>query len=166
MINMDVNSSLFKRCMGKFATGITIVTTLAPGGKKMGVTVNSFNSVSLEPSLILFSLKKKSHFYSYFDECRYCTVNILSEKQRHLSAMFTKTVDEDWRQVKTVSDTMTDSPAIADTLAFLECEVFAKYDGGDHTIFVCKVVNLVEQSNDNPLVYFSSEYRVLDNKKL
>ena len=162
---MNVNSGLFKRCMGKFATGITIVTTLAPDGKKMGVTVNSFNSVSLDPFLILFSLKKKSYFYSYFDQCRHCTVNILSEKQHYLSTMFTKTMEEDWNKVETVDNTATDSPALADTLAFLECEVFAKHDGGDHTIFVCKVVNLVEQKQDNPLIYFSSEYRALDNNK-
>ena len=162
---MNVNSDLFKRCMSKFATGITIVTTLASDGKKVGVTVNSFNSVSLDPLLILFSLKKKSYFYQYFDECRYCTVNILSHEQKYLSEIFTKTLEEDWKKVQTVSNTETSSPAIADTLAFLECEVFMKHDGGDHTIFVCKVMNLVEQKHADPLIYFASEYRVLDNLK-
>ena len=162
---MNVNSDLFKRCMSRFATGITIVTTLAANGKKIGVTVNSFNSVSLNPLLILFSLKKKSYTYNHFEECHYCTVNILSQEQKHLSEMFAKPLKEDWTQVKTVINTATDSPAIADTLAFLECEVFMKHDGGDHIIFICKVVNLVEQKQGDPLIYFSSEYRVLDNSK-
>jgi hypothetical protein len=82
---MNVNTDLFKRCMGKFATGITIVTTLASDGKKIGITVNSFNSVSLDPLLILFSLKKKSYFYQYLNlgiSCKYNLTRVFFTKIR------------------------------------------------------------------------------------
>jgi flavin reductase (DIM6/NTAB) family NADH-FMN oxidoreductase RutF len=164
---MKPDISHFKHCMAKFATGITVVTTLAENNKKIGVTINSFNSVSLNPFLVLFSLNKFSHFYSYFDQNQHCTINILAEDQKYLSQLFTKLVDDNWQQVKTAEGTFTSSPAIADTMAFLECEIYRKYEGGDHTIFVCKVVNLVEQKGKNPLIYFGSEYRALaSNKKL
>ena len=164
---MKPDIKLFKRCMGKCATGVAIVTTLAPDNKKIGVTVNSLNSVSLDPFLILFSLKRISHFYSYFIQSKHCTVNILSTKQSYLSRLFAKPLEENWLEVETSQDTITTSPAIIGCITFLECEIYNQYDGGDHTIFIGKVVNLVEQNQDSPLLYFASEYRALDfNKKI
>lgn len=158
---MKPDIQLFKRCMGKFATGVTIVTTLALDGSKVGVTVNSLNSVSLDPLLILFSIKKTSHFHEHIFQAKNYIVNILSEKQKHISQLFTKQMPENWHEVELV-ESQNNCPALADTLAFLECEIEHQYDGGDHTIFISKVTNLVEQKHDSPLVYFASEYRKLD----
>ena len=158
---MTPNIDLFKHCMSKFATGVTIITTIGLSGQRIGVTVNSFNSVSLDPLLILFSLKKSSHFFPHFASCKHCTVNILSQDQQGLSQLFAKPLEDNWLKVKLASGSTTDCPAIEGGLAFLECEVFARYEGGDHMIFVCKVINLVEQSQDEPLIYFGSKYRAL-----
>lgn len=163
---MKPDTDLFRHCMGRFATGITVVSTKSVDGTNVGITINSFNSVSLDPLLILYSIRKSSHFYPYFDVAKNCTVNILSEHQAHLSKLFTVADPNNWNEVETANGTITSSPAIKDAIAFLECEIYDRHEGGDHTIFICKVINIVEQSPANPLIYYSRKYRTLADEPI
>jgi len=148
----------FKECMRQLTTGVTIITTISEDNKKSGVTINTFSSLSLDPLLILFSLKKTSFCYSDFINCKSFTINILSASQRGLSDSFTKSHEDKWKQVELLKNTLTNSPAIEGSLAFLECSPQHFYEGGDHTIIVGKVLNSVNLKETNPLVYFSSNY--------
>lgn len=165
-MRMKPDITLFKHCMSKFVTGVTVVSTTTQENIKMGVTVNSFNSVSLNPLLVLFSLNKYSHAYKFFENAQNCTINILSKQQSHISQLFTVANPDNWLKVETSQEALTNSPAIKGCLAFLECEIFAKHDGGDHTIFVCKVINIVEQSAEDPLIYYSRQYRTISDEHI
>ncbi|MBP9791709.1 MAG: flavin reductase family protein [Rickettsiales bacterium] len=160
---MTDKTKLFKQCMGKFTTGITVVTTQTETNK-LGVTINSFNSVSLNPLLILFSLKKQSCHYQHFLQCKNFTVNILSNSQEKYVNLFASHNIDTWSHVELdTKNPITNSPALKNCLAFLECEIYAKYDGGDHTIIVGKVINLINNENNNPLVYYRGEFLTYGN---
>jgi flavin reductase (DIM6/NTAB) family NADH-FMN oxidoreductase RutF len=149
----------FKLCMRHLPTGVTVITTQDAAGMKEGVTINTFTSVSLNPLLILFSLKKTSFCYDVFISSKFFTVNVLSEYQHKISNLFTKVSDEKWDAVRLVSDTKMPSPAFKDSVAFLECETEHLYDGGDHTIIVGRVVNSVYQNTGHDsLVYYNGQY--------
>ena len=148
----------FKECMRQLSTGVTIVTTKTIEGKKEGVTINTFTSLSLNPLLILFNLKKSSFCYQSFIESKNFTVNILSESQQKLSNLFTKEAAEKWDHSALYSKTLTSSPAFQNGIAFLECEHYKHYDGGDHTIMIGKVINSAYINKSKPLMYFRGEY--------
>lgn len=154
---------LFKQCMGKFTTGITVVTTQTDN-HNIGVTINSFNSVSLNPLLILFSLKKESYHYQHIIQSKNFTVNILSNSQKEYVTLFANHISDPWPHVELDKENpITTSPALKNCLAFLECEIYATYDGGDHTIIVGKVINLFNSTHNNPLVYYRGEF--LENSR-
>ena len=145
--------------MRQLATGVTVITTISPDGKKEGVTINTFTSLSLDPLLVLFCLKKKSFCYDEFLHCKYFTANLLSASQQQISDQFTKSSEEKWQHVILSKHAVTPSPAIDGTIAFLECETHKFYDGGDHTIIVGKVINSVDMHHvHQPLIYFSGQY--------
>jgi len=149
----------FKLCMRHLPTGVTVITTKREDGIKEGVTINTFTSVSLDPLLILFSLKKSSFCYDALISSKSFTVNILSEYQQEVSNLFTKPSDEKWNIVKLSADTKTSSPAFKDAIAFLECENHQLYNGGDHTIIVGRVVNAVYQNTGHAsLMYYNGKY--------
>lgn len=148
----------FKECMRQLTTGVSVITTISEDNEKSGVTINTFSSLSLDPLLILFSLKKASFCYREFINSKNFTVNILSKDQQKISDLFTRAGEEKWKEIKTIKNTLTDCPAIEGSLAFLECIPEHFYEGGDHTIIVGKVINAVKLTDKKPLVYFSSNY--------
>lgn len=155
---MTAGTTLFKQCMGKFVTGITIVTTKADN-RNIGITINSFNSVSLSPLLILFSLNKKSHYYHNILNSKNFTINILNSTQKDYVQLFANHNNDQWTNTELdLDNTITDSPALKKCLAFLECERYAQYDGGDHTIILGKVINLFNSKNENPLIYYKGNF--------
>ena len=158
---MADNTKLFKQCMSKFATGLTIVTTKF-NKQNIGLTINSFNSVSLNPLLILFSLNKKAHFYNEVTNCENFTVNILSNQQTDLVSLFANHKNNQWANLELdTTNSITSSPALKNSLAFLECSIYAKYEGGDHTIIVGKVINMFNDKHEKPLIYYQG--KILNN---
>jgi flavin reductase (DIM6/NTAB) family NADH-FMN oxidoreductase RutF len=148
----------FKDCMRQLATGVTVITTTKEDGSKEAVTINTFTSLSLDPLLILFSLKKSSFCYETFTKSKNFTVNILAEDQSHISNMCTKPLLDKWADIKLVTNTDTDSPALEGTTAYLECENYQSYDGGDHSIIIGKALNSFSFKNRKPLIYFRGKY--------
>ena len=152
---IKVNSSLFKKSMGKFATGITVIS-INNKNKLIGKTVNSFTSLSLNPPLILFSLDRSSSSISEFKNSNFIGINILSSKQKKVSKHFSIKKPE-WEGIKFF---MNDDgiPIINDCLSNLNCKLIKTINQGDHVIFICKITKLLIDETKKPLVYFNSQY--------
>ena len=128
----------FRACLGKFTTGVTIVTCTASDGEHCGITANSFSSVSLDPPLILWNIAKVSRSLQAYLDAEYFAVNILTEAQMELSKRFAKSERNLFDGVEhSVSETGV--PIIPDTLACLECRTVQIHDCGDHYIIIGEV---------------------------
>ena len=150
-----------RNALGCFATGVTVVTGVAPGGELLGFTANSFNSVSLDPPLVLFSLDRSAYSLPSFEETDCFAVNVLHRGQEHLSVRFATTDPDKWQGVA-YTTWSTGCPILEDTLASFECRTRATYDGGDHVIFVGEVTHLEARREGHPLIFFRGRYRDLD----
>lgn len=146
----------FRKALGQFATGVTIITAMCDG-EPAGLAANSFTSVSLEPPLVLFAVARTSSTWPKIETARKFAVNILGEHQEEVSRLFaTKDVDRfgqvDWHLG------VGGSPVLHDTLAYLDCEFWAEYDGGDHIIVVGRVLDLGVTHEGSPLLFFRGKY--------
>ncbi|GFZ77499.1 flavin reductase [Rickettsiales bacterium] len=147
----------FKECLSKFATGVVVVTTVDRSGAMWGITINSFNSVSLRPPLILFSIEKKASRYNKFIEHDRFIVNILSEKQADLSSLFAARNPDPWHRVPYSVNNL-GVPILQGILSYLDCEIEHLYEGGDHKIIVGRVIVAKKVSDAHPLLYFNRLY--------
>lgn len=157
---MTIDQRELRNALGNFATGITVVTALSAEGEKIGVTINSFASVSLAPPLVLFSLKSESPLAAIFNEAESFTVNILKEDQVNLSNLFAGPGENkfdtiDWHEGKN------GVPVLDGTIATMECKRTINYPGGDHTIYLGEVTELSYEGEGNPLLYFRGGYKTL-----
>ena len=148
--------------VGLFPTGVTVVTTVTSAGERVGATVSSFNSVSLQPPLILFSMARSSRAFPVWLTARHFAVNVLAQDQSRLSTAFARALAHKWDGVPFRIGT-NGVPLLADSLACLECDRYAQYDGGDHLIIVGRVIALRanKKSDVAPLVFFRSKYEQL-----
>ena len=150
-----VNIKNFKKTLSKFSTGITVVC-IRNNNLIYGKTVNSFNSLSLNPPLVLFSLGNYSSSIKEFSKTKFLSINILSSKQKELSNNFASSAPrlDNIEFIEGKNNTV----IIPNCIANLECKLIDKIKKGDHIIFICKILEL--QSNDKlkPLVYFNSKY--------
>ena len=146
----------FRRALGNFVTGVTIMTAQNSVGEKVGVTANSFNSVSLDPSLILWSIDKKSSSYSVFSEATHFAVNILSANQIELSNKFARRTADKFDGVN-YEPGKGNAPILANCSAVFECERHQVIEGGDHWIIIGKVVAFHDEGR-SPLVYHQGAY--------
>jgi len=156
-----IDSTLFRDILSQFASGVTVVTT-RNGDTLHGLTVSSFCSVSLEPPLILVCIDKKASSHPVLQTSKRFAVNFLTAAQQDISNRFAdpRRSPEERFQGLAVRTAVTQSPILPDVLAYLDCEVYAEYDGGDHTIFVGKVV-AGEVGEGTPLLYWNRGYREL-----
>ncbi|MET1025794.1 MAG: flavin reductase family protein [Dongiaceae bacterium] len=154
---MPIDQREFREALGRFATGITVVTTRATSGELLGLTVNSFNSVSLEPPLVLFSLDKSTLSLRAFEEAGGFAINVLSDTQMDVSRGFAQTLGNKWDGVDFES-WETGSPILSDCLANFDCRTHAIHDGGDHRIFIGEVLRFNADTEGNPLLYFRGSY--------
>ena len=144
-------SRAFRTTLGCFPTGVAIVTTLSEDGAPVGLTISSFNSVSLDPPLVLWSLARSSECLDDFQARRGVAINILSADQTELCNRFASARDDRFQGVSwSVS---TDGlPVLNDIAALLICETHAVHDGGDHEIYLGKVISHAHSKN-SPMVY-------------
>ncbi len=147
-----IDTHSFRKTLGCFPTGVAIATTQAADGQPVGLTVSSFNSVSLEPPLILWSLAEGSDSRDSFNAATHFAINILSAGQAELctrfSAMVGNRFDGHGWQPGTGG-----VPVLDGVLAVLECRVWARYPGGDHVILVGEVLAHSSDREKSPLVY-------------
>ncbi len=152
---MSFDSKEFRKALGHFATGVTVVT-LWRDGALHGMTANAFSSVSLDPPLVLVCVAKTGSTHSVIQSGGRFAVNILAEDQEHLSRFFAGDRDPSVEiELKEVAGAK--SPILGGAIAWLDCELWQSYDGGDHTIFVARVEAL-EVPGGRPLLFFGGRY--------
>ncbi len=150
-----INKENFKKTLATFATGITVVTT-KKNSVLYGKTINSFSSLSLSPPLVLFSLDKKSSKLSIFIKSKKITINILSRKQKLISNNFAKK-NPKWDEIE-FDILKNGNPIIKNCVSNLDCEIINKIEKGDHIIFICKVLHVLNNNELKPLIYYNSKY--------
>jgi len=158
-------SQIFRRALAYFPTGVSVVATWDGDGAPIGVTVNSFSSVSLEPPLVSVNLAKSLRSFPNFEKASHFSINILGQDQHEISSIFARAGDDKWANIKPHRGPA-GSPLIRPNLAAFECESYARHEGGDHVIFVGRVVHIEANDNIDPLVFFRSSYRRLSNEVL
>jgi flavin reductase (DIM6/NTAB) family NADH-FMN oxidoreductase RutF len=157
---MSVDDRSFRRALGSFATGVTIVTTADANGGPVGVTVSSFSSVSLDPPLVMFCLGEKTSSLKAFKEWGHFAVNILGEKQRELSIIFSNKKGDKFAEIDYAKNAH-GCPVIAGCLANLECRTEKIVEAGDHLIFIGRVEKITFSPGGQPLLYFRGAYSSL-----
>jgi flavin reductase (DIM6/NTAB) family NADH-FMN oxidoreductase RutF len=164
---MTFTSDTFRRALSLFPTGVAIVTTRSPDGERIGVTVSSFNSVSLAPPLVLFSIARTARSIEAWNAAETYAVNVLAEDQSDVSSRFARASADKWSGIGAAQDDI-GSPTIPDALATFQCRSYARYDGGDHLILVGEVTGFSHPASGapRPLLFFRGRYRQLDPERL
>lgn len=152
----------FRDALGCYATGIAVVTTAGEGSSPVGVTVNSFASVSLDPPLVLFSLGHGSTSLEAMRGGGRFVINVLGAHQRALSARFAQVGEDRWEDVEHTLAPC-GSPILSGCLAHFVCRTERIMPGGDHDIFLGRVESFEGTGDGAPLLYFRGGYRVLED---
>lgn len=150
-----MDDRLFRTAMGKFATGVTVIATEV-GDEVHGMTANAFMSVSLDPKLIVISVREQARILSMLQQSKIFSVNILSEDQQEISMVFAGQLKD--KQV--VFDRLDGKPVVPEAIAQIACEVCAEHVEGDHTLFIGKVTD-IHLEDKEPLLFFNGQYRSL-----
>ncbi|RZL92771.1 MAG: FCD domain-containing protein [Variovorax sp.] len=157
----SIEPTLFRQLLGCFPTGVAIITTRTADGRPAGLTCNSFSSVSLEPPLVLFSLRKASSLLGTFAEADAFAINILSERQDALSGRFASSKIADKFEGVAWRSGPLGMPIIEDCLASFECSVHARHEAGDHDVFIGEVKHMSGGPADQALVFYKGAYMML-----
>lgn len=158
---MSITKNEFRHALGRFASGVTVVTTRDADNRLHGITVSAFCSVSLEPPLILVCIEKKAGSHHAFSAGKAFVVNLLAAHQQHISDRFASHIADKFEGVA-YRQGIEDLPVLNEALANLECVLKHAYEAGDHTIFVGEI-ETAHISDGEPLVYFHGNYRNLAN---
>lgn len=153
------DAKAFRRTLGQFATGVTAITTATPDGP-VGVTANSFSSLSLDPPLVLWSIARTSRSFGAFSEAAHFAISILGENQIDVSQKLSSSSDDKFNGLEW-SPGKGGSPVIAGALATVECATETVHDGGDHIILVGRVLRH-QRFAGKPLLYAQGQYGVVD----
>lgn len=157
---MSLDSREFRNALGSFPTGVCIITANPEGYEPFGMTVNSFASVSLDPALLLWSLQNDSECMPAFEKAGKFAVNILADDQQELSNLYARKGDhilapEHFHLGKS------GTPLIRGVVTSFECDIWARYPGGDHVILVGEATEMTSNANKQPLLFTAGQYRQL-----
>jgi 4-hydroxyphenylacetate 3-hydroxylase, reductase component len=159
---MSFDTRAFRQALGAFPTGVAVVT--AGEGTPMGITVNSFTSVSLDPPLVLWCIDRKSDRFDAFTKVKAFTISILGTAHRDVSSRLATPGSHHLDGIGLLP-TELGPPALGDALAYFECEREALHEGGDHAILVGRVVRFARREAGAPLVYHQGRYSALAQAK-
>ena len=159
---MTIDPRRFRDTLGRLPTGVTIITTVDDVGQMSGATIGSFSSLSLNPPLVLFSLDKTALCHPAFMACKHFAVNVLAEDQTDLSRIFASRDPRPWEDLDIRKGTHTPAPLLGGAVAWIECELEAIHEGGDHNIFIGRVVGLDQTADGRPLLYFGGAYHRIE----
>lgn len=162
MASRTFDNQAFRQALGSFTTGVTIITATAPDGTPIGLTANSFNSVSLDPPMVLWSLAKSSLSVDAFNEAEHWNVHVLSQHQQDLSNKFAARGEDKFKGI-TLDDGISSAPLIPDCSARFQCRNMVTHDGGDHLIFIGEVLDF-DQKTLPPLVFQQGQYAMTARK--
>ncbi len=151
-------ADLFRKALGQFPTGVVVVTTIRPDGHPVGLTVNSFNSVSLEPPMVLWSLQRHSPSLRAFIDAGRFAVSVLSHGQQTLSRRFANRHIVDKFDGVELMQTESGLPVLAQSVAYFECDRHTHTTVGDHELFVGLVRRFGQASELDPLLFVRGNY--------
>ncbi|MCF8180507.1 MAG: flavin reductase family protein [Limnohabitans sp.] len=149
-----------RRAFSCFATGVTVITGIDQNGKPVGITISSFNTVSLNPPLVLWSIGSQSDLCNSFRIGQKQLIHVLDVNQKDLALVFAKQLDKNNIQMEhqiKPSGLM----RLANCLAYFECETIAVHEGGDHHIIVARVLSIEQDSDRHPLLFAQSQFNQL-----
>ncbi len=152
----------FRAALGSYATGVTVITALTAEGEPVGVTISSFNSVSLEPPLILWSLSAASPKLAAFLSASHYAINVLAAGQQELSDRFASRRPDHFAGLPQRAG-LGGAPLLEGCCAWFECTHEAQYPGGDHLILVGRVERYAVGEEASPLIFHGARYRELDH---
>ena len=158
--NMSVETidpRAFRDAMGCFASAVTVISTTTEDGRAVGVTVNSFNSVSLDPPLVLFCLGRDATNFEHFLASGRFAVNILRHGQDGISNGFAADGAKFFQTMENGLSAL-GNPLVPDTLAMFDCRTEAVHDGGDHVILIGRVKELRHDPDGDPLLFYRGRY--------
>jgi len=155
----DFDSGYFRQALSQFATGVTVITTRLADGSFRGLTASSFNSVSLDPPLVLWSLGSAANSMPIFSGNSHYVINVLAADQAHLAKQFSTRAGDPWAGVD-YELSRTGQPILKGAAAWFECHNRSRYPEGDHVIFVGEV-ELCAVSPCAPLVFHGGQFRGL-----
>lgn len=150
----------FRDALGTFSTGITVVTTTHNNSKPVGITVNSFTSVSLDPPLVLWCLDNDAESYNIYATCKNFAVHILHQDQEEISKLFATKYSSKFTNLEWHSGEF-GSPILNDFFTCFQCETETTYAGGDHLILLGRVKSFETHKDRPPLVYHGGNYQAL-----
>lgn len=160
----DISPDRFRQVMGSFCSGVTVITASTLEGP-VGFTCQSFTSLSLDPPLITFNPKRSSSSWPKIREIGSFCVNILSADSEHMSRVFAKSGTDKFADIAyTLSER--GNPIIDGCLAWIDCEIHAEHDGGDHSIVVGRVDNMHARDDVDPLLFFRGQYASLRERSI
>ena len=147
----------FRAALGMFATGVTIVTARATHGRLVGLTANSFNSVSLHPPLVLWSLARAAGSMAVFSTGSHYAINVLAADQQELALRFATKGTDRWAGVA-YTEGVAGAPVLAGVAASFECYNRSRYEEGDHVIFVGEVERCMHRPAASPLLFHGGKF--------
>ncbi len=154
---MSLDSFEFRRILGHWASGVAVVTTRTPDGRPCGLTANAISSLSLDPPLVLTCVERKADTHDCILSRRSFAINVLDNTGEAIARRFAAAGIDAKFEGLAFHDEVTGAPVLDDALAWVDCELHAQYDGGDHSIFVGRVVMGGARDAD-PLMYFRGGY--------
>lgn len=154
---MSIDGREMRNALGRFATGVCVISTVDKEGKAVGMTANSFASVSLDPPLVLWSLQNTSEIYDTYATAKQYAISVLAAEQVDLSNQYARKGDHvlapgHYRIGRN------GAPVIRNALVTFECQLEATHEGGDHLIIVGRVSNLLTRPTGKPLLFCSGAY--------
>jgi flavin reductase (DIM6/NTAB) family NADH-FMN oxidoreductase RutF len=155
----SIDTRALRAALGAFATGITVVTCRGAGGVTIGLTVNSFNALSLDPPLVLWSLRLASPSLAAFDAAPHFAINVLAEGQVDISRRFASAVGQKFDEGQW-HDGLHGVPVLGGSAAVFECEQLSQQTAGDHRLYIGRVLKMQHQAVP-PLVYHGGHYHLL-----
>lgn len=155
---MAFDPMLQRQIMGRFATGVTVVTTRY-GDQMSGMTANAVMSLSLDPPLIVVSIDCKSNMHGHLTQGRCYAINVLRHDQEDLSRRFAKPGPKDFSDLK-LAVAETGAPILSDALAYVDCRVVEVAPAGDHDLFIGEPL-AGETRDGQPLIFYSGQYAQL-----
>ena len=160
MPDSAIDPAAFRSVLGRFASGVTVVTIRDQAGADHGMTVSAFCSLSLDPPLVLVCVDKKASMYDAFARTDRFAVNVLESTQEELARRFAEEHPDRFDGVGFTRG-LTGAAIIDDTLATIECTVLSRHPGGDHTIVLGSVIAAVTREG-RPLLYYRGGYAMLE----
>jgi flavin reductase (DIM6/NTAB) family NADH-FMN oxidoreductase RutF len=151
-----IDTRILRNALGRYATGVVVITTRSLSGKLEGLTANSFAAVSLDPPLILWSLRRQAPSFRSFLEAPAFAVNVLAGEHSHLSLHFARASADKFEDVE-FSEGFGGCPVLPDSLAVFECTTETTTEGGDHVIFIGRVKR-VSFREGQPLIFSGGRY--------